>query len=63
MTHRSNLATGKLYDPILMDRALDRYRQAREGRSPRGGDGGRSASCPCGSGKKYKMRCLAKHGS
>jgi hypothetical protein len=35
MTHLINLATGKLNDPILMDWALDRYRQASEGRSPR----------------------------
>jgi len=35
MTHLIKLATGKLNDPILMDWALDRYRQAREGHSPR----------------------------
>jgi tetratricopeptide (TPR) repeat protein len=35
MTHLIKLATGKLNDPILMDWALDRYRQASEGRSPR----------------------------
>ena len=35
MTHLIKLATGKLNDPILMDWALDRYRQASEGRSQR----------------------------
>jgi hypothetical protein len=29
------LATGKLNDPMLMDWAIDRYREAREGRSER----------------------------
>ena len=35
MTHLIKLATGKLNDPILMDWALDRYRQASEGRNQR----------------------------
>ena len=35
MTPLIKLATGKLNDPILMDWALDRYRQASEGHSRR----------------------------
>ena len=35
MTDLIELATGKLNDPILMDWALDRYRQASKGQSHR----------------------------
>ena len=35
MTHLIKLAAGKLNDPILMDWALDRYRQASKGQNHR----------------------------